>query len=200
MMDSRNYFDEMYSGNDDPYAVRTRWYELRKRTLLLASLPRQRYANAFEPGCGAAELTVQLAERCDSLLASDFSEPAVAAAQKRTAMLDNVHVEQQRLPGDWPVAQGPFDLIVISEIGYFLDADAIEKVAQHCAASLAVDGTLVACDWRPDFTERTLATDAVHSALANTGLPRIVRHDEADFLLQVWSRDPRSVAQQEGIR
>ena len=200
MKDSKRYFDAMYSGNDDPYAVRTRWYELRKRALLLASLPRRRYASAFEPGCGAAELTVQLARRCDSVLASDFSELARTAARKRTARLGNVHIERQTLPGDWPVAHGPFDLIVVSEIGYFLDADAIQQVAQHCGASLAVNGTLVACDWRPDFEERTLATDAVHAALANIGLPRIVRHDESDFLLQVWSRDPRSVAQQEHIR
>ena len=74
----KGYFDAMYGASDDPYAVRTRWYEERKRAVLMASLPRRRYLNAFEPGCGAAELTLQLAERCDSLLASDFSEAAVA--------------------------------------------------------------------------------------------------------------------------
>jgi SAM-dependent methyltransferase len=200
MNDRKRYFDAMYSDNADPYAVRTRWYEMRKRAVLLASLPRHRYARVFEPGCGSAELTLQLAERSDSLLCSDFSEPAVSAARQRTAALANVRVEQQSLPTDWPVAEAPFDLIVISEIGYFLDADVIEEVARRCAESLAADGTLVACDWRPDFEERALSTEAVHAALAGIGLPRIVRHEEADFLLQVWSRDARSVAQQEGIR
>lgn len=200
MKNPKEYFDAMYSESSDPYAVRTRWYELRKRTVLMASLPRQRYANAFEPGCGAAELTVQLARRCDTLLASDFSGPAVAVARKRTAELENVRVAQQMLPRDWPIAEGPFDLIVVSEIGYFLDAAAIQVLADRVGASLASDGTLVACDWRPDFQERAITTDAVHTALGDIGLPRIVRHEESDFLLQVWSRDARSVAQQEGIR
>lgn len=200
MTDSRHYFDAMYHGNPDPYAVRTRWYEQRKRAVLLASLPRQRYASAFEPGCGSAELTVQLADRCQRLLASDFSGPAVAAARERTAGLTHVRVAQHTLPKDWPAAQGPFDLIVLSEVGYFLEAAALREVARHCADSLSEDGTLVACDWRPDFAERALATDTVHAALADLGLSRLVRHDEADFLLQVWSRDARSVAQLEGIR
>ncbi|AMM23287.1 class I SAM-dependent methyltransferase [Variovorax sp. PAMC 28711] len=196
----KGYFDALYSESTDPYAVRTRWYEERKRSVLMASLPQRRYTNAFEPGCGAAELTLQLAERCDSLLASDFSEAAVASARERTQALPNVSIEQQVLPVDWPHAQGPFDLIVVSEIAYFLDERAIRMLARFCAESLAVDGTLVACDWRPDFAERAATTDAVHAALAELGLPRLVRHDESDFLLQVWSRDARSVAQQEGIR
>ena len=31
-------------------------------------------------------------------------------------------------------------------------------------------------------------------------LPRLVLHQEADFLLEVWSREPRSVAALEGLR
>ncbi len=198
--DKQAYFDSMYSASADPYAVRTRWYEERKRAVLLASLPERRYRNAFEPGCGAAELTLQLAARCDRLLASDFSEAAVLAARERASGLDHVSVERQVLPLDWPHAQGPFDLIVVSEIAYFLDEEAIGQLAKLCAESLAVGGTLVACDWRPDFAERTVATDAVHAALTALELPRLVRHDESDFLLQVWSRDARSVAEREGIR
>jgi hypothetical protein len=40
----------------------------------------------------------------------------------------------------------------------------------------------------------------VHGAFANTGLARTVRHAEDDFLLELWCRDARSVAQREGIR
>ncbi len=32
------YFADLYAGNDDPWAFRTRWYERRKRELTLASL------------------------------------------------------------------------------------------------------------------------------------------------------------------
>ena len=200
MNDRLAYFDAMYSADADPYAVRTRWYEQRKRAVLLAALPRARYTSAFEPGCGTGALTVQLAQRCDHVLASDFSAPAVETARARTEGLAQVRIARQTLPDDWPQSQGPFDLIVVSEIGYFLSADAMDALAQRCAASLAPDGTLVACDWRPDFAERVLPTERVHAAFTALGLPRCALHEEDDFVLQVWCRDARSVAQREGIR
>ncbi len=194
------YFADLYGASDDPYPLRTRWYEERKRTLLPAALPRRHYLHAYEPGCGIGELSVALSKCCDEVLAADFSERAVEIAGARTRGLRNVRVEQHSLPDDWPHDAGPFDLIVLSELGYFLDAPAMMRLAGCCRHSLAPGGTLVACDWRPDFEERALATDAVHAQLAALGLPRVVRHEEDDFLLQVWSGDGRSVAQHEGIR
>ncbi|MEJ8859772.1 class I SAM-dependent methyltransferase [Variovorax robiniae] len=196
----KDYFEGLYGATDDPYGLRDRWYEQRKRAILLASLPRVRFGSTYEPGCGAAELTVELARRCDAVLASDFSPKAVAAARRRTEGLVNVRVEAHGLPVDWPVAEAPFDLIVLSEVGYFLEPRAMQQVAALCAATLAPDGTLVACDWRPDFSDRAQSTARVHATLAEIGLPRLVAHAERDFLLQVWSRDGRSVASREGIR
>ncbi|MGJ7510140.1 class I SAM-dependent methyltransferase [Variovorax sp. GT1P44] len=194
------YFADLYGASDDPYQLRSRWYEERKRTLLLAALPQRHYLHAYEPGCGIGELTVALSKRCDEVLSADFSERAVEIASARTRGLRNVRIEQHTLPDDWPHDAGPFDLIVLSELGYFLDASAMRHLAGCCRHSLAPQGTLVACDWRPDFKERVLATDAVQSLLSAIGLPRIVHHEEEDFILQVWSGDGRSVAQREGIR
>jgi len=200
-MSSRlDYFDGMYGDSNDPYALRTRWYERRKRDVLLASLPQARFRNAFEPGCGIGELTVALAARCDRVLASDFSMAAVQIARERCGEVPNVRIERQQLPADWPGERGPFDLIVLSELCYFLTAADMQELTQCCKRSLDDGGTLVACDWRPDFKERVLATDEVHAALAGLGLVRLLRHEEDDFLLQVWSRDALSVAQREGIR
>jgi SAM-dependent methyltransferase len=194
------YFDGLYGASDDPYGLRSRWYEERKRALLLAALPQRHYRRAYEPGCGTGELTLALSRRCDEVLASDLSERAVAIARKRTKGLRNVTVEQHTLPDDWPGDTGRFDLIVVSELGYFLDAAAMRDFARCCELSLDVDGTLLSCDWRPDFEERVLPTSEVHAAFTALGLTRLARHEEDDFLLQVWSRDGRSVAQREGIR
>ncbi|MDM0035912.1 class I SAM-dependent methyltransferase [Variovorax sp. J22P271] len=194
------YFDRLYGASDDPYALRVRWYEERKRALILAALPRRRWRHAFEPGCGIGEFTVALSGRCDKVLASDRSLRAVEIARQRTSALGNVRIERQDLPAEWPGGGAAFDLIVLCELGYFLQPEAMRKLAGQCEHSLAGDGTLIACDWRPDFDERVLATDAVHAQLASLGLTRLMRHEEADFLLQAWSRDGRSVAQQEGIR
>ncbi|WP_198088616.1 class I SAM-dependent methyltransferase [Variovorax sp. E3] len=196
----RPYFDALYARSDDPYALRERWYEARKRAVLLAALPKTRYRKAYEPGCGAGELTHALAPRCDELLASDFSDRAVRVAKARTGELANVRVEAHALPADWPHDAGPFDLIVLSELCYFLSHDDMRRVAECCQASLDADGTLVACDWRPAFAQRSLPTEAVHGMLGALGLARLVLHEEDDFVLRVWARDGRSVARREGIR
>lgn len=196
----RPYFDALYAASDDPYASRQRWYEARKRAVLLAALPQARFRRAYEPGCGIGELTLALAPRCDALLASDFTAQAVALARERTAALPHVQVARHTLPADWPHDAGGFDLIVLSEVGYFLQRSDMQRVAECCALSLEDGGTLVACDWRPDFAQRSLATKDVHGILAELGLARLVLHEEDDFVLQLWSRDARSVAQREGIR
>ncbi|SFP35599.1 bifunctional 2-polyprenyl-6-hydroxyphenol methylase/3-demethylubiquinol 3-O-methyltransferase UbiG [Variovorax sp. 770b2] len=198
--DQRPYFDALYSASEDPYALRQRWYEARKRALLLAALPQARYRRVYEPGCGIGELTLALSHRCDQLLASDFSTHAVEIARKRTEGRANVRVARHVLPADWPREDGRFDLIVLSELGYFLDRNDMQRLARCCEETLEADGTLVACDWRPDFAQRSLSTKDVHGALAALGLARLALHEEDDFVLQVWTRDSRSVAEREGIR
>ena len=60
-----SYVEPLYRQDADPWRVRQRWYEERKRALLLASLPQRRYRHAYEPGCGNGELTAELARRCE---------------------------------------------------------------------------------------------------------------------------------------
>ncbi|MEZ2299255.1 methyltransferase domain-containing protein [Variovorax sp. RCC_210] len=192
------YFDELYRRRD-PYGTRRRWYERRKRRVLLDALPRERFARAFEPACGSGELTFELAARCDQVLASDYCRAALAQARQTVHALRNVEFAEHCVPVQWPAACGHFDLIVVSELCSFLDTGGVAHVGQRCAASLAGDGVLVACDWRHPFEARELEAEAAHALLDKIGLHRIVRHEEEDFLLGVWSRDGRSVARQEGI-
>ncbi|ANB72509.1 methyltransferase [Paraburkholderia phytofirmans OLGA172] len=194
------YFDELYKSGDDPWHLREGWYERRKRSLTLALLPRPRYRNAFEPGCANGELTAELATRCDALLAADLHETAVRLARERVAGMPQVRVDQRTVPHEWPTDAGPFDLIVISEFAYYLDAADLETLAARIAASLTPDGTLLACHWRRPFAEALESADAAHALFdARCSLSRLAHHDEADLLIDVWSRDARSVAQREGL-
>jgi SAM-dependent methyltransferase len=199
-MSTTQYFDQLYKESDDPWKLREGWYERRKRSLTLALLPRPRYRNAFEPGCANGELSVELAARCDALLAVDLHERAVLLARERVAGAPRVRVEQRTVPREWPTEAGPFDLIVISELAYYLDAAELETLAARIAASLTTDGTLLACHWRRPFAEALESADAAHALFdARCGLSRLAHHDEADLLIDVWSRDARSVAQREGL-
>ncbi|MFM0071501.1 class I SAM-dependent methyltransferase [Paraburkholderia sediminicola] len=200
MSSTATYFDELYKSSDDPWHLREGWYERRKRSLTLALLPRPRYRNAFEPGCANGELTAELATRCDVLLAADLHETAVRLARERVAGMPQVRVEQRTVPGEWPTGAGPFDLIVISELAYYLGAADLETLAARIAASLTQDGTLLACHWRRPFAEALESADTAHALFeARCGLSHLAHHDEADLLIDVWSRDARSVAQHEGL-
>jgi trans-aconitate methyltransferase len=190
------YFNAIYQ-NEDPFAYRTRWYEARKRALTLASLPQEHYLRAWELGCSNGVLTAALAPRCARLLATDVSEEAVTAARRTLAGHPHVTVERAHHPQDWP--DGRFDLIVVSELGYYLDPAQMQAMAARLVASLDPQGVLIACHWRAPFEQARCSTDFVHAQL-DALLPRAFSWCDADLLLQGWSRDTRSVAQHEGLR
>ncbi len=146
-------------------------------------------------------LTAELAPRCGQLLAVDASAEAVRQATARTAHLSHVTVEQSRLPGQWP--SGTFDLVVLSEIGYYFGAADLAVVIESCVAALAPGGNLLAAHWRHPVPDYPLRGDDVHDAIAeHASLERTVNHEEADFRLDVFQRVPpaaMSVAEAEGL-
>ena len=201
---SQYYFDALYERSDDPWRIAGNWYEQRKRGLVTAVLPRRRFRHAFEPPCGSGELSLELGRRCDRLLCSDFSATAVEIAQERwqqagagsrSASCDACFV-RMAVPDEWPTQLGPaFDLIILSEFGYYVDSNALNALPALADASLAPDGVLLACHWKHDFAQRVHGTPAVHALFDQLdGLHRCAHYEDADFLLDAWSREPRSVA------
>jgi SAM-dependent methyltransferase len=195
------YFDGMYQAAADPWGFEDRWYERRKYAISLASLPRERYRAAFEPGCSIGVFSRMLAPRCGTLLSCDLAAAAAGAAAARTADLPQVRVERRDIPRQWPA--GRFDLIVLSELLYYFGDDDLERVLAHAAASLEPEGTLLAVHWRHPVAEYPRTGDDVHRALAaQAGLARLAGHDEPDFLAEVYIRTgstPASVAQATGL-
>jgi SAM-dependent methyltransferase len=194
-----DYFARMYDGSADPWGFRTRWYEQRKRDLTLAALTRPRYRRAFEPGCSIGVLTAGLAARCDDVLATDVDDRALAAARTSLARQDHVRVERLRVPGDWPAGQ--FDLVVVSELGYYLDPDALDLLLERAVGSLSPRGTLLACHWRHPVADYPASGDEVHERLlARPELCSAVRHQEEDFRLDLLTLGPAaSPARREGL-
>jgi LmbE family N-acetylglucosaminyl deacetylase/SAM-dependent methyltransferase len=189
-----SYFDDLYADTDDPWGLETRFYEQRKRDLLISVLPKPRFSRAFEPGCSTGLLTEALARRCDEVVACDAAARPVAVAVERTAYLNNVSVTRRAVPAEWP--DGKFDLIVLSEIGYYCDD--LTRLGGAVRNSLARPGVVVACHWRHPAADHPHSAAAVHDMLG-TGLERIVQHIEDDFLLDVWSTTGDSVARHTGV-
>ncbi|MDY1034055.1 class I SAM-dependent DNA methyltransferase [Stenotrophomonas sp. CFBP8980] len=195
-MSTAAYFDMLYQ-QPDPFQYRSRWYEARKRALTLACLPKQRYASAWELGCSNGVLTAELAARCEKLLATDINEHALAEAADSTRGCTHVTLQHAQHPAEWP--DGRFDLIVVSEVGYYLDAADLLQMGTKLRGSLAGQGLLLACHWRHPFDEANSMTRDVHHVLGQ-GLVEAFTYQDEDVLLQGWSPQPTSVARWEGLR
>ncbi|MDN4614616.1 bifunctional PIG-L family deacetylase/class I SAM-dependent methyltransferase [Leifsonia sp. F6_8S_P_1B] len=192
------HFERLHREREDPWSVRSRWYERRKRALIAAVLPRERYGRAFEVGCSVGELTAVLAERCDALLAVDASAAAVETAARRVASFPQAVVERARVPRDWP--EGPFDLVLVSEVAYYLAADEWRDAVDRCVASLAPGGEVVLCHWTghaDDFAQSGVEAHRVFRE--RSGLEVVVEHRDEGFLLEVLRR-PEMLRRPEGPR
>jgi SAM-dependent methyltransferase len=180
----RGVFDRMYDAGDDPWGFTTSAYESRKRAITLASLPNGRYASAFEPGCAIGLVTDELANRCDQLLACDVSPRALELARRRLDGARNVRLERRDVPADWP--DDRFDLILLSELAYFLDPAELEQLVEAAATTLLPGGDLVAVHWLGPIDGYPLDGRAAHERLERGPWRRIVEHAEPEFLLEVF--------------
>jgi SAM-dependent methyltransferase len=150
------YFDAVYASNPDPWKFASSAFEHRKYALTLAALPRWRYSSALEIGCSIGVLTRDLAARCDYLLAIDAAHAPLIEAKRRCVELPAVRFEQMFMPRQWP--DGTFDLILLSEVVYYLVADDVGRLASRVALSLAEGGNVVLVHWTGE-TDYPLAGD-----------------------------------------
>lgn len=194
-----SYFDEFYAGGEDPWGFDHRWYERRKYLLSLAALPQQRYRSAFEPGCSVGVLSSLLAQRCDEVLSTDVAQSALDQAARRVP--SNVQLVRWGLGQEWP--QRTFDLVVLSEVGYYLDGADLADALGSAVRGLAPGGTLLAVHWRHRVSDYPQTGDAVHEAVRSTaGLERLGGYADADVLIDVLVKDDppvRSVGAREGL-
>ena len=174
------YFDRLYAADADPWGFTTRWYEQRKHALTVAALPDPTYGCGIEIGSSIGVLTTALAARCRCLVAVEASAAALKAARERVPS----HVELRRgsVPADWPA--GRYDLVVLSEVGYYLDRSDLRRLLDLIARDAAPGATIVGCHWRHPAPDYPLTGDEVHEEI-NSRWPRISRIEEEDFLLDV---------------
>lgn len=179
-------FATLYAEGNDPWHTDS-WYERRKRSVVLASLPRERYRTAFEPGCGAGELTAELAGRCDRVLASDPVPAAAQRARAATRDVPGVQVAQAALPAAVPAE--PVDLALFSEVLYYLDDAAVAATLDRTLAVTRPGGDVIVVHWRGWPAEAPRDAAATHRLLrARPELKLLVEHVDEDFLLDALRR------------
>lgn len=183
--DAERVFDAVHAREEDPWHYTSSWYEQRKRTLTLAALPGSSYKAGLEIGCSIGTLSVELAPRCASFLAVDASGAALSSATRRLAHLPAATTRHLTVPDEWP--NGSFDLIVVSEVGYYLSPAELAGLFDRIAGSLMPGGTLALCHWRHPISGWELDGDTVHAAARrHLGWTGGGTYQERDFVLEVF--------------
>jgi len=139
------YFDALYTADSDPWNFAASPYERAKYTLTLNAIPKPRYRSALEVGCSIGVLTRSLASRCDALVAIDAAPLPLVEARRRCANLPSVRFEQMFVPEQWP--DGVFELILLSEVVYYLSAEDVSRLAVRVTHSLATGGAVILVHW-----------------------------------------------------
>ncbi|GAB78667.1 Nodulation protein S (NodS) [Austwickia chelonae] len=184
-------FDALYTGDSDPWEVGSSWYEQRKIDVVLACLRRARYRQAWDAGCGTGHLAARLADRCEQVSATDASPVAAALAAARTEDMPRVGCGVSVLP-ECPGFERAPDLIVLSEVLYYLDGDDRRATYDMVDRVAAPDGDVVGVHWWPQDEAYQVPGVQAHrelgEALTGRGWSRVVTHTDEEFLVAVWSR------------
>lgn len=183
------YFEKVYAANDDPWNFASSRYEAAKYSATLDSLPKENYRSAFEIGCSIGVLTEQLAARCENLLAIDVNEKALNQAHVRCRNLPHVELRRMQIPEEFP--EEKFDLILISEVGYYLNAHDWRKTFEKTVAHLEQGGNVVLIHWTPPVHDYPQTGDEVHDSFAEWSREklRLLKNVRAEkYRLDVWEK------------
>ena len=185
----REYFDELYARSRDPWGFETSEYERNKYERTLSVLAQRRYRRALEVGCSIGVFTAMLTPQCDELLAVDVSEAAVTVARERLTGFPNVRLELRSMPEETP--QGPFDLVVASEVMYYWPEDVMLSALGRFEEVLAPGGSLLAVHWRKETKTYPLQGDEVHDLLlGHTRLANTTTIVEPEYRLDLFEDRP----------
>ena len=188
---SAEFFETRYRDIGDPWDLAHDSYEQSRYETIIRALSGRRYGYAFEPGCAVGALTEKLATICDRVDASDFSQTAVEQARQRCASLHGVQVRCASVTDPAPIAE--FDLLVLSEIGYYFPLTAWQSLVIDIANRMQPGATLLASHWLGGSPDHILSGDEVHACIQHPKL----QHDHAErhsdpkhsgFRLDRWTR------------
>jgi hypothetical protein len=160
---SAAFFEAKYQRNMDPWDFSSNGYELQRYDAIISAIAHRRYNRAFEPGCSIGVLTERLAALCDEVYAIDFSPTASAQARVRCAPLPQVNVGCASLPEGTPAKD--FDLLVLSEIGYYFTPQDWQRISTALIDSLPQDAIVLAAHWLGQSQDHRMSGDEVHEIL-----------------------------------
>lgn len=196
-VDDIEHLRGLYAASRDPWDMESSTYEGAKRAVTLEALPRARYALCFEPGCSIGVLTAELAQRADHVVGWEPVERAAITARARFEGLEHsgtlsrghVEIEQRSLSArDHELGPSGADLLVISEVLYFLPRAELADIIGGLCSRAAVGAHVVAVHWRHPVTGWPRGGSATHQVLKAEPRLRLLQRDDthSDYLLEVF--------------
>jgi SAM-dependent methyltransferase len=156
-------FERKFQQNKDPWNYRHSTFERHKRSVLLEACGLSKRGRGLELGCANGEATPELARHCLRFVAADGSATALAEAKQRVRHDLKVRFVRAELPEEMP--HGPFDLIIVSELAYYLAPHALTKLKTHLLRALGRRGRIVVLNHLKHFDDA-----AQHGAVAHKRL------------------------------
>lgn len=182
-------YERRFGADPDPWGFETSPYELAKRATTIRACGPAAHGRVLELGAANGVLAAELAPAAERLVAVEAVAAAAALARERLAPWTHAELIEGLVPGAVP--DGPYDLVLASEILYYLDEAAYAQTLERLPGWLAPGARLVAVHWRTDGPERPRSARDVHESLAACPGLRLV-HDAPtdDFLLSVLAPAP----------
>ncbi len=140
-------FEQRYQQDADPWGYRSSPYEHAKYDATLEVCGVGPFRAALELGGSIGVFSARVAPRCLELTTVDFSPTAVGSARHELRPFPHVRALVGEIPDALP--DGSYDLVVASEILYYLKTAALAATLSRLEQALAPGGRVVAVHWRP---------------------------------------------------
>lgn len=157
-------FFEHFFDEGDPFGFDVNPEEKLKFARTLEVCGEGRLGRVLELGCAVGSFTEVLAPRADAVLAVDVSQAAVDQVAERLREHPHVRTRAVDIPADFP--DETFDLVVASDVLYYLPVEELERCVDRIEASLADGGVFVAVHYVPRMGS-VLNGDEAHDVVAS---------------------------------
>ena len=179
------HFAALYQSNADPWGFCDDPYEQAKYRHSVAVLRDTlgafgRFRSGLEVGCSIGVLTRLLAPSCEALLAVDLVDAPLQAARARCADQPWVTFRRMQVPAEWPADQ-IFDLIVLSEVLYFLTPGDIDRIVCRVTGGLLRPATVLLVNWLGRSDDPLTGDEAAERFIAGSaGALRVVLRERQE--------------------
>lgn len=183
---SEDYFETLYNSSEDPWNFEKSEYERQKYESSLTAIPPGKYSKALEIGCSIGVFTAMLTPLCGHLTAMDISTTALEKARQRLGNVADVEFQLGAIPNDFP--EGDFDLIVMSEVGYYLSMKDLLLTRNLVEQGLNEGGILLLVHWTHFVVDYPLSGDDVHECFKQSSLKHLHGSRTADYRIDIFKK------------